>query len=228
MWMAHECAPKNFTAVDVTDPSKPQVIAQTDLPHRNVRSNSLEVCDNIMAVAYQTGTHGAHAGRHRAVRHLQARGAAQHQLHRPFRTAVARCAPALVRRWQDDPLLVRRAGFHAAQPARTTSATRRSTSAIRPSRASWDGGGTRHRGTRRRAARSYGIRSSIRVGGPTIQTSIQSDRTVPMSATSMAARASSTLPISAGRSWWDTGTRIRHFPASRTPSCRCSTATCWW
>ncbi|MGA8193714.1 MAG: hypothetical protein WB902_10130 [Acetobacteraceae bacterium] len=59
MWMAHECAPKNFTAVDVTDPTKPRVIAQTDLPHRNVRSNSLEVCNNIMAVAYQTGTHGA-------------------------------------------------------------------------------------------------------------------------------------------------------------------------
>ena len=34
-------------------------LAQTDLPHRNVRSNSLEICDNIMAVAYQTGTHGA-------------------------------------------------------------------------------------------------------------------------------------------------------------------------
>ena len=34
-------------------------IVQTDLPHRNVRSNSLEVCGNIMAVAYQTGTHGA-------------------------------------------------------------------------------------------------------------------------------------------------------------------------
>ena len=59
MWMAHECAPKNFTGVDVTDPTKPRVVVQTDLPHRNVRSNSLEVCDNIMAVAYQTGTHGA-------------------------------------------------------------------------------------------------------------------------------------------------------------------------
>ena len=59
MWMAHECAPKNFTGVDVTDPTKPRVVVQTDLPHRNVRSNSLEVCGNIMAVAYQTGTHGA-------------------------------------------------------------------------------------------------------------------------------------------------------------------------
>ena len=59
LWMAHECAPKNFTGVDVTDPTKPRMIRQTELPHRNVRSNSLEVCDDIMAVAYQTGTHGA-------------------------------------------------------------------------------------------------------------------------------------------------------------------------
>ena len=41
LWLAHESAPKNFTAVDVTDPRKPKVICQTDLPHRNVRSNSL-------------------------------------------------------------------------------------------------------------------------------------------------------------------------------------------
>jgi len=59
LWMAHECAPKNFTGVDVTDPTKPRMILQTELPHRNVRSNSLEVCGDIMAVAYQTGTHGA-------------------------------------------------------------------------------------------------------------------------------------------------------------------------
>jgi len=59
LWMAHESAPKNFTGVDVTDPSKPRMIVQTELPHRNVRSNSLEVCGDLMAVAYQTGTHGA-------------------------------------------------------------------------------------------------------------------------------------------------------------------------
>ena len=39
--------------------AKPRMILQTELPHRNVRSNSLEVCGDIMAVAYQTGTHGA-------------------------------------------------------------------------------------------------------------------------------------------------------------------------
>ena len=59
LWMAHESAPKNFTGVDVTDPRHPRVIVQTELPHRNVRSNSLEICGNLMAVAHQTGTHGA-------------------------------------------------------------------------------------------------------------------------------------------------------------------------
>ena len=54
MWLAHESAPKNFTAVDVSDPRKPKVVCQTDLPHNDVRSNSLETCGNLMAVAYQT------------------------------------------------------------------------------------------------------------------------------------------------------------------------------
>jgi hypothetical protein len=53
IWLAHESAPKNFTAVDVTDPRKPKVVCQTDLPHANMRSNSLETCGNMMAVAYQ-------------------------------------------------------------------------------------------------------------------------------------------------------------------------------
>src|SRR5262249_57099291 len=37
--LAHESAPKNFTAVDVSDPRKPKVVCQTDLPHANMRSN---------------------------------------------------------------------------------------------------------------------------------------------------------------------------------------------
>jgi len=53
LWLAHESAPKNFTGVDVSDPRKPKVVVQTDLPSY-MRSNSLETCDNIMAVAYQT------------------------------------------------------------------------------------------------------------------------------------------------------------------------------
>jgi hypothetical protein len=54
LWLAHESAPKNFTGVDVTDPRAPEVIVQTDLPHAKMRSNSLDVVGDVMAVAYQT------------------------------------------------------------------------------------------------------------------------------------------------------------------------------
>src|SRR4029077_7760509 len=53
IWLAHESAPKNFTAVDVSDPRKPKVVVQTDLPQPYMRSNSLEISGNTMAVAYQ-------------------------------------------------------------------------------------------------------------------------------------------------------------------------------
>src|SRR3974390_3832056 len=54
IWLAHESAPKNFTAVDVSDPRRPKVVVQTDLPESFMRSNSLELTGDIMAVAYQT------------------------------------------------------------------------------------------------------------------------------------------------------------------------------
>ncbi len=54
LWLAHESAPKNFTGVDVTDPRAPKVVVQTDLPHAKMRSNSLDVVGDVMAVAYQT------------------------------------------------------------------------------------------------------------------------------------------------------------------------------
>ncbi len=58
LWLAHESAPKNFTGVDVTDPRKPRVIVQTELPHAGVRSNSLEISGHLMAVAYQVSRPG--------------------------------------------------------------------------------------------------------------------------------------------------------------------------
>ena len=76
LWLAHESAPKNFTGVDVSDPRNLKLVAQTELPHRQMRSNSLEVCGDIMAVAYQTQKQGAKPAGDRAVRHLDARGAA--------------------------------------------------------------------------------------------------------------------------------------------------------
>src|SRR3984893_9058856 len=54
LWLAHESAPKNFTAVDVSDPRAPKVVVQTDLPQSFMRSNSLETVGDVMAVAYQT------------------------------------------------------------------------------------------------------------------------------------------------------------------------------
>src|SRR3954471_1925162 len=58
LWLAHESAPKNFTAVDVSDPRKPKVVVQTDLPHAEMRSNSLETSGDVMAVAYQVSKAG--------------------------------------------------------------------------------------------------------------------------------------------------------------------------
>ncbi|GAA5234578.1 LVIVD repeat-containing protein [Verticiella sediminum] len=58
LWLAHESAPKNFTGVDVTDPRAPRLVVQTELPHMKVRSNSLDVSGNLMAVAYQVNQPG--------------------------------------------------------------------------------------------------------------------------------------------------------------------------
>ena len=53
LWIAHEGPPKNFTGVDVSDPKNTKIVCQTELPHQNMRSNSLEVTGDILAVAYQ-------------------------------------------------------------------------------------------------------------------------------------------------------------------------------
>ncbi|MGH7877368.1 MAG: LVIVD repeat-containing protein [Candidatus Dormibacteraceae bacterium] len=55
LFVAHESAPTNFTVLDVSDPRRPEVVAQTDLPHPKVRSNSLAVAHDgaLLAVAYQ-------------------------------------------------------------------------------------------------------------------------------------------------------------------------------
>ncbi|MEJ5990689.1 hypothetical protein WG902_11870 [Ramlibacter sp. PS3R-8] len=58
LWLAHESAPKNFSGVDVTDPRKPRLIVQTDLPHMKLRSNSLDLVGDTLAVAYQASTVG--------------------------------------------------------------------------------------------------------------------------------------------------------------------------
>ena len=58
LYIAHESAPKNFSVVDVTDPTQPQMIFQNELPHQHMRSNSLDVVGDLLVVAYQTARHG--------------------------------------------------------------------------------------------------------------------------------------------------------------------------
>src|SRR5712675_941987 len=58
LWLAHESAPKNFTAVDVSDPRELKIVARADLPHAQMRSNSLETVGDVLAVAYQTAQPG--------------------------------------------------------------------------------------------------------------------------------------------------------------------------
>ena len=58
LYIAHESAPKDFTAIDVTDPRRPIVVVQTELPNDHVRSNSLALVDDLLLVAYQTSRPG--------------------------------------------------------------------------------------------------------------------------------------------------------------------------
>lgn len=58
LFIAHESGPINFSAVDVTRPDQPRLVHQARLPHRQVRSNSLALCGDLLAVAYQSARHG--------------------------------------------------------------------------------------------------------------------------------------------------------------------------
>ena len=188
MWMAHECAPKNFTARG---------------RHRSdeaARRRADRAAASQRAFQLAGGVRRHHGGRvpdrhawrdaggDRAVRHLQAGTAAQHQLHRSLRPAVARRAPALVRRRQDDPLLQRRGGLHATQPE-GRSVSIRAIDVSDPTKprelGRWWYPGTR--GARRARRRCRGIRNSTPAGGRTTPTSIRSGRTARMSAISTVA-----------------------------------------
>src|SRR5947208_14467427 len=56
IWLGHESPPKNFTAVHVTDPGKPPVIVQTDLPHREMRRHHLALVGTLPAVRYHAAS----------------------------------------------------------------------------------------------------------------------------------------------------------------------------
>jgi len=54
LYIAHESAPIDFSVLDVTDPRQPRLLLQRRLPHAEVRSNSLDLVDDLLLVAYQT------------------------------------------------------------------------------------------------------------------------------------------------------------------------------
>ena len=97
LWLAHEGPPTNFTGVDVSDPKKPKVVVQTELPHGRVRSNSLETVGDIMAVAHQTYEQGDKPAGIELWDISSAGGAEIDRLLRPVGTAFARRPPGLVR-----------------------------------------------------------------------------------------------------------------------------------
>ncbi len=58
LFLAHESGPACFSVVDVTDPAKPVLVAQTRVEEKFVRCNSLGVQGTTMVVAHQTAKQG--------------------------------------------------------------------------------------------------------------------------------------------------------------------------
>ena len=103
LWLAHESAPKNFTAVDVTDPKNPKIVARRDLPQSHMRSNSLETVGDILAVAYQTKEPGLQPAGFELFDISTPENPKTHQLLRLLGPGIARRPPAVVHRRRDHP-----------------------------------------------------------------------------------------------------------------------------
>ena len=224
LWLAHESAPKNFTARRRLRSAQAEGRgARPTCRRAHMRSNSLETCGNLMAVAYQTQKKG-----------LEPAGLELFDISVPEKPksisffdcsgpTFARRAPALVLRRRIRPLRLGLARLRADPSAATTSSTAASTCAIPRSRSSSAAGGcpAPARATtscRRRATRS------TRATAPTTATSIRSVRTAAISPISTAACTSSTFPTRRTRRRSRPGPTRRPTRASCTRSCRCSTA----
>ena len=58
LYIAHVQGPKEYSVLDVTEPSEPRLVHQTELPHANMRPNSLAVLDNLLLQCYQVSNYG--------------------------------------------------------------------------------------------------------------------------------------------------------------------------
>ena len=228
LWLAHESAPKNFTAVDVSDPRKPKVVVQTDLPQAHMRSNSLETCGNLMAVAYQTQKKGQQpAGmelfdisvpeKPKSISFFDCSGPTSRGVHQLW--------------FCDGEYVHMRVGRGRLQADASAIDDQfyRCIDVRNPSKPVelgrwWH---ARHQAGRQRDAAAAPSRST-RATAPTTATSIRSGRTAAISPISTAGCSCSTFPTRPTRSAFPIGPTRRPIPALCTRWCRCSTAaSCW-
>ena len=193
MYIAHESAPKNFTVVEVTDPREPKtVVPDRPAASTDVRSNSLDVVGDMMAVAYQTTRARPHAGRLRAVRHAATRATPLDLVLRPLRTVLARHALPVVRRRRDGAPEQRRAATSSRQQAgRPVLPDHRRHRPDTPARRS-AAGGCPARASAMRSHRPCATSASTPASARTTPTCTRSGPTAATSAISTAARSSST------------------------------------
>ena len=188
-----------------------------------MRSNSLETCGNIMAVAYQTQKKGQ-----------QPAGFELFDISKPEKPksisffdcsgpTFARRAPALVLRRRIRPHGVGRARTSSRRIRTTTSSTAASTCAIRRSRSRSAAGGCRARAGRQRAAAAA---PPARQGLPRPQHQRLSAAAGPLLSRLHRRRHVRARHLRQGEPEDDlvAGPTRRPTPASCTPWCRCSTA----
>ena len=229
IWLAHESAPKNFTAVDVSDPRKPKVVVQTDLPQAYMRSNSLEISrqhdgGRLSDVRRSGRSRRASSCSTSRCRRSRSRSPSV-DCSGPY---LARRAPALVRRRRIRPHGVRRRRLQAEPSARRPdlSLLRRAQSVEahrgRPLVAA------RHAQGRQRAAARRAIRSRARQGQPRAQHQRLSAAAGPLLSRLHRRRhvRHGHLRQVAAEADLALGQLAAVSPASRTPSCRCSIAGC--
>ena len=191
-----------------------------------MRSNSLEVVGDIMAVAYQTQKVGQKPAGLRAVRHVGAGEAEVDLVLRLLGRELARRAPAVVLRRRIRPHGVRRAGLPAAATRTTTSSIASSTCAIRRSRSRSAAGGcrARERATRSRRPRATRVRQRL----PRAQ-----HQRLPAAAGPLLSRLHRRRHVRAGHhrqveaeADLALGQLAALYTASPTRCCRCSSAIC--
>ena len=117
-WIAHESAPKDVTALDVSDLANPKIVLQTDLPYPYLRSNSLAVLGDLLLVAYQSNKPGL-PGVGMGVYDIHNPSEPEtHRFFRHLRPLLPRRSLSLVCRRRIRPSFYRRGRFSAAPPLR--------------------------------------------------------------------------------------------------------------